>query len=125
MPKSCMFSHIFKNPDVSLQRKKGVSGEMLRAGTDNENSRGTSTPNLTSFIMSIYSLRSLPSPSPRVFRAYFVLTISPLHMYKLLLPFPNSPESPFKQKSGPHLSLEKPFFPPIYRFLWLRLLSPC
>lgn len=34
-------------------------------------------------------------------------------------------QSPFKQKSGPNLPLEKPFFPPIYRFLWLRLLSPC
>lgn len=41
-------------PDVSLQKKKGLSEERLRAGRHNENSKRTSTPSLTS--SHIYSL---------------------------------------------------------------------
>lgn len=45
-------------PDVSLQKKKGLSEERLRAGRHNENSKRTSTPSLTSIHSSKPDLHS-------------------------------------------------------------------
>lgn len=78
-----------QTPEVSLQRKKGMSEETLR-GKHNENSKNIHP--VPHQFTHLPTLRNWLPPSPTVFWVWF-LTISPLHAHRLVLLFPNHPSN--------------------------------
>lgn len=106
-------SYSFRKPDARPQRKKGTSDETLRAGTDNENSIGTPTPNPTSFTCPSTHTEGSAFSFTKGLSGLFVSNNLTLHTDKLLFcHFRILQQHPSSKRQVLEASLRKPFFSP-------------